>query len=124
MYNNTSSLYFIAPYEQFPTVFLVNSSRTSRSCKLYIWYICLLLLSPYLVPIFKSELDHSHFKSYFGNYKMNIDHRRSDYNHFKSYLSHYQSDNGHRESEHSQFRSYLSHYKNVILVTNKVVSAT
>ena len=39
MNNKALSLFFIPPFEQLPTCFLVNISRTSRSCLLYMVYI-------------------------------------------------------------------------------------
>ena len=77
MYSKALSLYFIPPNEQFPTFFSEYKQDFS------------------LMLILHGIVITATLKSYFGNYKSDLDHWRSDYNHVKSYLSHYKGDLGH-----------------------------
>ena len=50
------------------------------------------------------------FKSYFSNYKSDLDQWRSDYNHFISYPNHYKSDLGHWRSDHSHKNNFSRYF--------------
>ena len=134
-YNKALNLYFIPPFEQFPSIPAGLLAHVNFIC-----YTCLLLLLHSREPSFKSDLDHwrtdhrhfkvisatpkvilankksdrIYFKSYLGHYKGDLGHWRSDHNHFKSYSSHYKSDLGHWRSDNINFKCYLSHYKSYI----------